>query len=70
MRAPTMAEAGRVNNHPRAIFPAVPQRTDVPLRPRPEPMTEPEATCVVERAKPKWEEARMAEAVLVSAEKP
>ena len=50
--------------------PAVRQRTFEPRRPRPEPMTEPEATCVVERAKPRWLEARIVAAVAVSAAKP
>ena len=50
--------------------PAVPQRTDAPRRPSPEPMTEPDATWVVERAKPRWLDARIVAAVLVSAAKP
>ena len=62
---------GRQGEQPADGDPAgLPQRTVVPRRPMPEPMTEPEATCVVDRAKPRCEEARMAEAVLVSAAKP
>jgi hypothetical protein len=40
------------------------------LRPRPEPSTDPEATWVVDRAKPRCDEARIAAAVEVSADRP
>ena len=50
--------------------PAVLQRTFEPRRPRPDPITEPEATWVVESAKPRWVEARIVAAVDVSAAKP
>ena len=50
--------------------PAVFQRTDAPLRPMPVPMTEPEATWVVESAKPRWLEARIVAVVDASAAKP
>ena len=53
-----------------AIRPAVRQRTVDPRRPRPEPMTDPDATWVVESANPKALEARMVAAVELSAEKP
>ena len=68
--APTMAAAGIVSSHPEAMRPAVDHWTSAPLRPRPEPRTEPEATCVVDRAKPRCDEARMAAAVEVSADRP
>ncbi len=68
--APTSAAAGRVSTQATAIRVAVDQRTTPPLRPRPAPITEPETTCVVEREKPRWEEARMAVAALVWAAKP
>ena len=50
--------------------PAVRHRTFDPRRPRPDPITEPEATCVVERAKPTLVDARIVAAVAVSAAKP
>ncbi len=50
--------------------PAVDQRTTPPLRPRPEPITAPEQTWVVESAKPRWEEERMTAAAPVWAAKP
>src|SRR5437762_9072164 len=68
--APTTAAAGRVNTHARTIRPATPQRTSDSRLPTPEPMTEPEATCVVDSAYPRWEEARMTAAALDSAAKP
>ena len=49
---------------------AVRQRTEAPLRPSPVPMTPPDATCVVERAKPRCVEARIVAVVAASAEKP
>src|SRR5919205_4471383 len=70
VRAPTMPAAGSVKSQPRAMRPTMPQRTVVPRRPMPEPMTEPEATWVVDSAKPRCEEARMADAVDDSAAKP
>src|SRR5215218_1958002 len=68
--APTAPAAGRVSSHPMPIRPAVRQRTFEPRRPRPDPMTEPDATCVVESAKPRCVEARIVAAVDVSAAKP
>ena len=68
--APTSPAAGRVSTQPIAIRPAVRQRTAEPRRPSPDPITEPEATCVVESAKPSALEARMVAAVEVSAAKP
>ncbi|KZE40683.1 hypothetical protein AVW09_13905 [Microbacterium sp. T32] len=68
--APTAPAAGRVSTHPIVMRPTVPQRTVDPRRPRPEPITDPEATCVVERAKPRALDARIVAAVDVSAEKP
>ena len=68
--APTAADAGNVSTHPIAMRPTVPQRTFDPRRPSPEPMTDPEATCVVDRANPRALEARMVAAVEVSAENP
>ena len=50
--------------------PTVRQRTVEPRRPRPEPITEPEATWVVDSAKPRALEARIVAAVELSAEKP
>ena len=43
--------------------PAVRQRTVAPRRPSPEPITEPDATCVVDSAKPRALEARIVAAV-------
>src|SRR5690606_2715758 len=68
--APTAPAAGRVRIQPTAILPTVFQRTFDPRRPRPEPITDPEATCVVDRANPNALEARMVAAVDDSAEKP
>ena len=48
---------------------AMPQRTVVP-RPRPPPRTDPVATCVVERAKPRWLEVRSTAAVAPSLDIP
>jgi len=59
-----------VMSQPSAMRPAVPQRTEAPLRPSPTPITEPEATCVVESAKPRWLEARIVAVVADSAAKP
>ncbi len=52
------------------IRPATCQRTSAPGRPTPEPRIEPVATCVVESAKPRWLEARMTAAELLSAAMP
>ena len=46
--APTAAAAGSVSSQASAIRPAMPQRTLARRRPGPEPMIEPEATCVVD----------------------
>ena len=70
MRAPTAPAAGSVRIQPTPIRPAVRQRTVEPRRPRPEPMTEPDATWVVDSAKPSALEARIVDAVDASAEKP
>ena len=43
--------------------PTVRQRTVEPRRPRPDPITEPDATCVVDSAKPSALEARIVAAV-------
>ncbi len=51
--APIRAAIGKVVAQAVTIRPAVDQRTGVP-RPRPPPSTEPVATWVVERAKPRW----------------
>ena len=53
-----------------AIRPATRQRTDRMSRPRPAPITEPDATCVVESANPRCELARIVAVVLASAAKP
>jgi hypothetical protein len=53
MSAPTSAAMGNVVAHAVTIRPAVDHRTGVP-RPRPPPRTEPVATCVVDRANPRW----------------
>ncbi len=68
--AATSPAAGSVRPQAAAIRPAVDQCTTPPLRPRPEPITEPEQTWVVESAKPRWEEARMVAAAPVWAAKP
>jgi hypothetical protein len=68
--APTIAAAGRVNSHARAICPATPHCTDASRRPAPAPKIAPVATWVVDSAKPRWDEARMTVAALVSAAKP
>src|SRR5829696_6348865 len=68
--APTIAAAGRVNSHARAICPATPHCTDAGRRPAPAPKIAPVATWVVDSAKPRWDEARMTVAALVSAAKP
>ena len=46
--APTSAADGSVNTHAVAIRPATPQRTSAPFLPRPVPMIDPVATCVVD----------------------
>ncbi len=68
--APTAPAAGSVSTQPIMMRPTVFQRTVEPRRPRPDPMTDPDATCVVDRAKPRALEARIVAAVEVSAEKP
>src|SRR3546814_18165173 len=50
--------------------PTVRHRTIEPRRPSPEPITDPDATWVVDSANPRALEARMVEAVEVSAAKP
>ena len=52
------------------IRPTVRQRTIEPRRPRPDPITEPEATWVVDSAKPRALDERIVAAVEDSAEKP
>ncbi|CAM5323992.1 hypothetical protein SALBM311S_10080 [Streptomyces alboniger] len=52
------------------IRPATPQRTSASRRPRPAPRMLPEATWVVDRAKPRWAEVRMTVVEAVSAAKP
>ncbi len=68
--AATRAAAGRVRPQATNIRVAVDQRTTPPLRPRPAPITAPETECVVDREKPRCEEARMTVAALVWAAKP
>ena len=51
------------------IRPKVAQETLEP-RPTPEPRIEPVQICVVDSAKPRWEEARMATVEAVSAARP
>src|SRR5450631_1554925 len=67
---PTTAAAGSVSNQPYRIRRAVVQRTLANFLPTPEPMIEPEHTCVVDNPNPMWEDARMAAAEVVSAAKP
>ncbi len=66
----TTAAAGRVRPQAMNMRVAVDQRTTPPLRPRPAPMTAPEHAWVVEREKPRLEEARMTLAAEVWAAKP
>ncbi len=68
--AATRAAAGRVRPQATNIRVAVDQRTTPPLRPRPAPITAPDTEWVVEREKPRCEEARMTVAALVWAAKP
>ncbi len=68
--AETRAAAGRVRPHATNMRVAVDQRTTPPLRPRPAPITAPEQAWVVEREKPRLEEARMTLAAEVWAAKP
>ena len=70
MTPPTAPAAGSVSSQPTMIRPAVRQRTVEPRRPRPDPITDPEATWVVDSAKPSALEARIVAAVELSAEKP
>ena len=64
-RAPTTAAAGSVNSQASDTLPAMPQRTAARPRAAPAPKIDPVATCVVDRGKPRWEEVRMTEAVLI-----
>ena len=68
--APITPAAGNVTSQAMSIRAATFQSIVPPFLPRPEPMMEPEQTCVVERAKPKWEETKMVVAELASAAKP
>ena len=62
--------AGRVTSQPSTIFPAMDHFTVEPRLPMPEPMTEPDATWVVDSAKPRADEARIVAAVEDSAANP
>ena len=62
--------AGRVMSHPTAIRPAMRQRTERRSLPSPAPITDPDATCVVDSANPRCELARMVAVVDASAAKP
>ena len=68
--APTAAAAGSVSSHATAIWPATLHCTEASLRPAPAPKIEPVATWVVDRGKPRCDEARITAALLVSAAKP
>src|SRR5690348_5894357 len=68
--APTIAAAATVRTHAVAICPASPQRTPASRRPAPAPKIAPEQTCVVDRAKPRCDEARMTAVEADSAAKP
>ena len=57
--APTTAAAGRVVSQATPMRPAMCHRTAAPGRPTPEPRIDPVATCVVDRAIPKWLEVRI-----------
>ncbi len=61
---------GKVMSQATTMRSATRQRTSAPRRPMPVPRIDPVATWVVERAKPRWLEARMVDAVAASAEKP
>ena len=50
--APTTPAAGKVTSHATSMRPATFQLTWPPFLPRPDPMMEPEHTCVVDSAKP------------------
>ena len=69
-RADRAALAGSVMNQAATILPAVLHWILAPRRPRPAPMIEPLATCVVESAKPRWLDASTVAVVDASAEKP
>ena len=69
MAAPTRPEHGRVTSQAIPILPAVLQDTLVP-RPIPEPRIDPVQMWVVDRANPRWEEARIATVEAVSEAKP
>ncbi len=69
-RPPTSAAAGSVISHASTIRPATPQRTSASRRPRPAPRMLPEATCVVDNAKPRWAEVRITVVEAVSAANP
>ena len=68
--APTSPAAGKVTSQAITMRRATAQLTLSFFLPRPEPMMEPEQTCVVESAKPRCEETRMVVAELSSAAKP
>src|SRR5262249_61583614 len=57
--APPAPAAGIVSTHATTMRRTTSQRTTPPARPRPAPMIPPETVCVVEREKPKYDEARM-----------
>jgi hypothetical protein len=50
--APSRPAPGIVSSQAEAICPSTPQCTPARLRPRPEPVTPPETTCVVDRGYP------------------
>ncbi len=54
-----MPADGSVNNQAVAIRPATFQRTSAPFLPRPVPMIDPVATCVVDSEYPKWLDSRI-----------
>src|SRR4051794_4047782 len=68
--APTTAADGRVKLQASAIRPAPPQCTEPSRRPAPAPKIEPVHTCVVDNGRPRWVEARITAALVVSALKP
>lgn len=58
-RPPMIAAPGRVSSQATTSLRAMPQRTSPPSRPTPDPRIAPVATWVVERPKPRWEDARI-----------
>ena len=56
--APTMPALGKVSTQATTIRPNTPHRTGI-RRPTPDPRMEPLATCVVDKAIPRWLEERM-----------